>query len=73
MSRDTKALITFVNTMLAIWVSNIIYQIGYNIGYWELPEKIDRDVSGHTFGIFLAFIVILFPTYKLTKKYLWNK
>ena len=44
MSRDTKALITFVITMVAIWVSNIIYQIGYNIGYWELPEIVDRDL-----------------------------
>lgn len=73
MSRDTKALVTFVITMVAIWVSNLVYQIGYNIGYWELPDLVDRNVNGHIFGIFLAFIVILFPTYKLTKKYIWNK
>ena len=73
MSRDTKAIATFVITMVAVWVSNIVYKIGYNIGYWNLPELVDSDVSGHTFGIFLAFIVVLFPTYKLTKTYLWNK
>ena len=73
MSRDTKALVTFVITMVAVWVSNIVYKIGYNIGYWNLPDLVDSDVSGHTFGIFLAFVIILFPTYKLTKKYLWNK
>ena len=33
MSRDTKALVTFVITMVAVWVSNIVYKIGYNIGY----------------------------------------
>ena len=73
MSRDIKALVTFAITMVAVWVSNIVYKIGYNICYWNLPELVDSDVSGHTFGIFLAFIVVLFPTYKLTKTYLWNK
>ena len=73
MSRNTKALVTFVITMFAVWVSNIVYKIGYKIGYWNLPELVDSDVSGHTFGIFIAFIVVLFPTYKLTKTYLWNK
>ena len=73
MIRDTKALVTFVITMVAIWVSNIVYKIGYIIGYWNLPELVDSDVSGHTFGIFLVFIVILLPTWKLTKTYLWNK
>ena len=73
MSRDTKKLVTFVITMVAIWVSNILYKIGYNIGYWNLPELVDIDVSVHTLGIFLSFIVVLSPTYKLTKTYLWNK
>ena len=73
MSRDIKALVTFVITMVAAWVSNIVYKIGYNIDYWNLPELVDSDVSGHTFAIFLACIVVLFPTYKLTKTYLWNK
>ena len=73
MSRDIKALVTFVITMVAVWISNIVYKIGYNIGYSNLPELVDSDVSEHTIGIFLAFIVVLFPTYKLTKTYLWNK
>ena len=73
MSRDIKALVTFVITLVAVWVSNIVYKIGYNIGYWKLPELVDSDVSGHTFGIFFSFIVVLFPTYKLTKTYFWNK
>ena len=73
MSRYIKALVTFVITMAAVWVSNIVYKIGYNIGYRNLPELVDSDVSGHTCGIFFAFIVVLFPTYKLTKTYLWNK
>ena len=59
--------------MVAVWVSNIVYKIGYNDCYCNLPELVDSDVAEHPFGILLAFIVILFPKYKLTKKYLWNK
>ena len=73
MSRDIKALVTFVITMVAVWVSNIVYKIGYNIGYWNFPSIVEYKVSGHIFGLFLAVVVILFPTYKLTKKYIWNK
>ena len=73
MSIDIKAFVTFVITLVAVWVSNIVYKIGYNIGYWNLPELVDSDVSGNTFGVFLVFIVILFPPWKLTKTYLWNK
>ena len=73
MSIYIKAFVAFVITLVAVWVSNIVYKIGYNIGYWNLPELVDSDVSGHTFGIFLVFIVILLPTWKLTKTYLWNK
>ena len=73
MSRDTKALVTFVITMLAVWVSNIAYKFGYQIGYWTFPVIVDSNISGHMFGLFLAVVVILFPTYKLTKKYLWDK
>ena len=28
MSRDIKALVTFVITIVAVWVSNIVYKIG---------------------------------------------
>ena len=27
MSRDTKTLVTFVITMIAVWVSNIVYKL----------------------------------------------
>ena len=73
MSRDTKALVTFAITMFAVWVSNIVYKTGYNIGYWNFPDIVESSVSGNIFGLFLAVVVILFPTYKLTKKYIWNK
>ena len=73
MSRDTKALVTFVITLVAVWISNYVYEIGYNFGYWNLPQIVDPELSGKIFGLFLAVVVILFPTYKLTKKYLWNR
>ena len=73
MSRDTKAIITFVITMVSLWVSNIVYQIGYQIGYWQLPDIVESNISGHLFGIFLAVLLVLFPSYKLTKRYLWKK
>tara|TARA_Y100001970_G_C14189667_1_gene834590 strand:+ start:601 stop:813 length:213 start_codon:yes stop_codon:yes gene_type:complete len=70
MSRDTKALVTFVITMAAVWASFFVYNIGidfvYNsFGIWR--------AYGRIFGIFLAGVFVVFPTYKLTKKYLWKK
>ena len=73
MNIDTKALVTFIITMVSVWVSNIAYKFVCQIGYWTFPEIVDSNISGHMFGLFLAVVVILFPTYKLTKKYIWNK
>ena len=73
MSRDTKAPYTFVSIIVALWGSNIAYKFGYQIGYWNFSEIVDPDISDHIFGIFLAVVVILFPTYKLKKKYLWTQ
>ena len=70
MSRDTKALVTFVITMVAVWISFFVFNIGYDFIYGGLG----RDTAyGSIFGIFLAVVFVLFPTYKLTKKYLWKK
>ena len=70
MSRDTKALVTFVITMVAVWISFFVFNIGYDFIYGGLG----RDTAyGNIFGIFLAGVFVVFPTYKLTKKYIWKK
>ena len=75
MSRDTKALLTFVITMVAVWVSFWVYRNGYEFIYdgnrsWD---NVDRRTYGRIWGIFLSGIFVVFPTYKLTKKFLWKK
>ncbi len=70
MSRDTKAFVTFVITMAATWLSYGVY----NIGYYFIAYDVEIDHTyGKIFGIFLAGVFVVFPTYKLTKKYLWKK
>ena len=69
MSRDTKALVTFVITMAAVWVSLFVFNIGCDL---IAPTTIN-DPYGRIFGIFLAGVFVVFPTYKLTKKYIWKK
>jgi len=71
MSRDTKALLTFVITMVAVWVSFWVYSIGNNF-INDSFYRIDYEY-GQIFGIFLAGVLVVFPTYKLTKKFLWKK
>jgi len=70
MSRDTKALVTFVITMGAVWVSLWVYSIGND--FHPIFDRIDQ-AYGSIFGLFLAGVFVVFPTYKLTKKYLWKK
>ena len=70
MSRDTKALVTFVITMVAVWVSFWVYDIGYNF----IAYDVDMNYTyGKIWGVFWAGILVVFPTYKFTKKYLWKK
>ena len=70
MSRDTKALVTFVITMVAVWVSFWIYDTAINF----LSNSFQIwDAYGRIFGILLAGVFVVFPTYKLTKKYIWKK
>ena len=73
MSRDTKAFITFVITMAATWVSYWIYIIGNNIVHSFIGYGTGSGVNARIGGIFLAGVVVVFPTYKLTKKYIWKK
>ena len=70
MTRDTKALVTFVITMVAVWVSFWIYDtlMDYDVYSSGIPEEYRRIL-----GIFLAGVFVVFPTYKLTKKYIWKK
>ena len=70
MSRDTKAFITFVITMVAVWVSFWVYDTGIDFVYNSFGIL---QAYGRIFGIFLAGVFVVFPTYKLTKKYIWKK
>ena len=70
MSRDIKALVTFVITMVAVWVSFWVYNTAIDFLYNSF--EIWR-AYGRIFGIFLAGVFVVFPTYKLTKKYIWKK
>ena len=66
MSRDTKALVTFVITMVAVWVSFWVYSNGYDFIYYANPswDRVDRQTYGKIWGIFLAGVFVVFPTYK---------
>ncbi|KGF93805.1 hypothetical protein EU94_1192 [Prochlorococcus marinus str. MIT 9123] len=56
--------------MVAVWVSFWVYS---NInGFHPIFNRIDQTY-GNIFGIFLAGVFVVFPTYKLTKKYIWKK
>jgi hypothetical protein len=56
--------------MVAVWISSWIYDIGFYFVYNSFG-LVEPYVN--IFGIFLAGVFVIFPTYKLTKKYIWKK
>ena len=56
--------------MVASWVSYWVYSIGNDFINEIMGYGSGKHVYARIFGIFLAGVFVVFPTYKLTKKYL---